>query len=115
MLASFGLGAVVDAHEEGMNADACPDTRSIERVRLVERLDLLAGLRLEYEERADHSLSVVSKQAPGDDGRDRAGGQMGLVVLVVLQAQRSRAGLVQAVYDEDRQGRRFRPLLVHAH
>ena len=41
-----------------------------------------------------------ASSGPGDDGRDRPGRQMGLVIFVVLKTERRRAGLVEAVNDE---------------
>src|SRR4051794_26565103 len=83
-----------------MDVHGPPDPCLRERVPRVEGHDVFPRRGLEDEHGADHGLPVIGEQRARNDGGYAARGKIALVSLVVCQAKRQGARLVQAVHNK---------------
>src|SRR3954452_12630028 len=83
-----------------MDVHGPPDPCLRKRVPRVEGHDVFLRRGLENKHGADHGLPVVGEQRARNDGGYAARGEIALMSLVVRQAKRQGARLVQAVHDK---------------
>src|SRR6478736_4410000 len=88
--------SIVDPHQKRMDVHGPPDPCLRKRVLRVEGHDVSLRRGLENKHGADHGLPVVGEQRARNDGGYAARGKIALMRLVVCQAKRQGARLVQA-------------------